>query len=300
MTKRFGFTVATDNIRATPPISKKSLVACILRSVRLRPTGAPEGTVIGYHEMQGRRLSELYSPFPHWHADQGPAGNEARSAWGYRTEAPSDNVHPLWRYRGGFSRQLSHSTTLTEKIFVPSGNRWARVTFLEHVDQAAVVAFVAYHAVAHVNVGGHFGYTGKGPKSLLKLRNKMANPAIQTYKEGAGNLEALVGELRSAGFITVVVGDWNFGAKADADANKAGHGEHFGPLQTIQRAGLHMIYGDQIPLQGRQIDYITASPEVEFRSAGVNSNKGTDHPLVWAYCNAEVPEGYNPQHPELH
>lgn len=309
MTKRFGFSVATDNIRATPPISKASLDACILRSVRQHPAGVPDVTVVGYHEMQGRRLDDLYAGpkgtsarlYPHWHADQGPKGDQARTAWGYRTEASVDNTHPLWRYRGSFSRQLSHSTTLTEKILVPSGNRWARVLFLEHVDQGAVAAFVGLHTVAHVNVGGHFGYTGKGPKSLLKLRGKMANPAIQTYKESMANLEALLKELNGAGFLTVALGDWNFGALADYQANMAGKGEFYAPRQVMTRCGMKMIYGDRngLPLHGRQIDYIAAGPGVDFRKGFSVSNKGTDHPLVYAYLNATVPDGYDPQHVNL-
>lgn len=299
MTKAFSFSVATDNIRATPPISKAALDGCILTSVRTSPSGSPPVTAVGYHEMQGRRLADLYSGpsvpaplYPHWHADQGAHGDPARTAWGYNDTA--------WKYRGSYGHQLSHSKTLTEKILVPSGNRFGRCVFLEYVPLGVVVAFYGYHAIAHVNVGGHFGYTGKGPKSLLKLRGKMANPAIMTYKEGMGTYEDQITSLIGRGFVVVPVGDWNFGAKADADANKAGHGEHFGPYQTMRRCGVQLNYGSIVPLSGRQIDYIGVSTNFgHLVRGGVLPNPGTDHPLPWAEVGVEVPDDYNPQHPLL-
>lgn len=246
------FDVVTSNIRATPPMRPANVQKCVDKAL------AQGATVVAFNEMGSRDLAALLKEHPGWVAVQSiPKGDRRRAPIAYRDDT--------WEYVEHQIRLLSSRdvTTKVGRLAVPSGNRYATILTLRHKATGVVVTFISYHSIAHMNVGGHFGWTGKGPKVLLALRNKIANPAITVYKQGMGNLEEVANEERAKGRYVVGEGDWNFGAQADLAAIKAGKGEHYGPHLTVRRFGGVTVYDTGKLTRGtagtRGIDYITIS-----------------------------------------
>jgi hypothetical protein len=245
------FVVAVHNIRATPPMRAVNVQRCVDLTL------GPDVSVAGFNEMGGRDLSLLLAKHPGWAGVQGPKGDRRRAPIAYDTA--------VWEHVDSGVTQFSSAKVATKlgTISVPSGNRWATVVRLRHKATGVVVAFICYHSIAHMNVGAGFGWTGKGPRVLLALRSKIANPAVTVYKQGMAALEAKIGELRAAGCYVVPMGDWNYDALADLRDKTP---EHYGPRETMRRAGVTTVYSAGKLKRGtagkRGIDYIgVAAPK---------------------------------------
>lgn len=238
------FTVATANVRDTPRMPLPQATACVHRV-----QGIAGVTVSGFNEFQRRHLSTMLNRG--WKASQPTTtGDKARAPIGYDPTTWTPAGPPQFR-------QYSARNVATKlgAILVPSGNRYATEQILDH--DGVRVGFVSYHSIAHVNVGAHFGYTGKGPKVLLKLRGKLPNPAIAVFKQGMTNLEKRARELAKSCDAVVLMGDWNWDAFADM---KAKHPEPLGVRKTLERLGADSIYSTGRLKTGtagsRGIDYI--------------------------------------------
>lgn len=239
------FVAVTANIRATPPMRAINVQRCVDLAL------GHDVSVVGFNEMGGRDLVALLAKHPGWTAVQGPKGDRRRAPIAYDTAA--------WDLVDSEVVQFSSAKVATKlgTLSVPSGNRWATIARLRHKATGVVVTFISYHGIAHFNVGSGYGWTGKGPRVLLKLRGKIPNPAITVAKQGFASLEAKIVEERAAGHYVVPMGDWNDDAFAELRDKTP---EHSGPRETMRRAGVQTIYAAKKLTRGtagkRGIDYI--------------------------------------------
>lgn len=236
------FTVGQANIRATPPMLASNVAKCIAQSVA--------GTsVVGYNEMGGRDLGILLKPHG-WASIQGARGDRARAPLGYDPAA--------WGIVDRGEKQLSWAAGHAS-ISVPSGNRWATWATLKHRATGQPVTFVAFHAVAHHNVGTGFGWTSHMNATILALKALgQPNPFISCFKQSMAGLEVLLAELAKKGAPVVLTGDLNFqGLRASA--------EPAAPENVLARAGLASIYSTRALTTGtsgdRGIDVIALTKE---------------------------------------